>query len=58
MSHHPTKFGDDRQCGSGDIMVLVVCHVISQDHVIKGFSDFMSRSPSLVAIDTLVLEIK
>ena len=33
--NYPAKFGGHRQCGSGDIMVLV-CHVISQDHVIKG----------------------
>ena len=23
VSHHPTKFGDHRHCGSGDIMFLV-----------------------------------
>ena len=32
--YHPTKFGDHRHSGSGDIMVLA-CNVISQDHVIK-----------------------
>ena len=34
----------DRHCGSEDIMVLV-CHVISQDHVTKRLGNFMSRSP-------------
>ena len=23
VSHHPAEFGDDRHCGSGDIMFLV-----------------------------------
>ena len=30
-------------CGSGDIMVLI-CHVISEDHVIKGSYEFMVGS--------------
>ena len=34
----------DRHCGSEDIMVLV-CHVISQDHVTKRLGNFMSRNP-------------
>ena len=45
VSHHPTKFHGHRHCGSGDKMVLV-CHVISQDHVIKGSFDFMGGRPS------------
>ena len=24
VSHHPTKFGDDRHCDSGDVMFLVL----------------------------------
>ena len=43
--YDPTKFGDHRPYGSGDIIVLV-CHVISIDHVIKDSFDFMGRSPS------------
>ena len=31
-------------CGSGDIMVLV-CHVISEDHLVKWPSDFMGKTP-------------
>ena len=54
-----------RNCGSGDIMVLA-CHVISQDDLTKQSYDFMGRSPSkevnilqnLVAIATLVVEIQ
>ena len=44
-SHHPTKFGGHRHCDGGDIIILV-CHVISQDHVMKPSCDFMSKSPS------------
>ena len=64
VSYHPANFGGHRQCGSGDIMVLV-CHVISQDHLINGSSDFVRRSTSkqvttlqnLVAIVTLAVEL-
>ena len=35
VNYHPTNFGGHRYCGSRDIMILV-CHMISQDHVIKG----------------------
>ena len=59
MSHHSNKFGGHRHCGIGDITILV-CHVISQDHVIKGLCPFIDSSPSrlviilrsVVAIDT------
>ena len=45
--------------------MVLVCHVISQDHGMKGSYDFMGNSlskqvtilPSLVAKDTLVVEI-
>ena len=29
--------------------MLLICHVISQDHVIKESSDFISRSPSFIS---------
>ena len=45
MSHHPAKFSGHRHSGGGDVMVLV-CHVISQDHLIKKSSDFMGRTPT------------
>ena len=45
LSHHPVKFTGYRHCGSRDLIVLV-CHVILQDHVIKGLRDFMGRSTS------------
>ena len=34
MRHHPAKIGSMMHCSSWDIMVLV-CHVIQQDHVHK-----------------------
>ena len=45
VCHNPAKFGGHKHCGSRSIMFLV-CHVISQDHVIKGLCDFMDKSPS------------
>ena len=45
VSYHPAKFGGYRHSGSGDIMVFV-CHVTLQDHVIKALIDFMVKSPS------------
>ena len=40
VSHHPNKFVDNEQCGSGDIIALF-CHVILQDYVIKVSCNFM-----------------
>ena len=45
--------------------MVLVCHMIWQDHETKGSCDFIGRSPSrqniiqlsLVAIDTLVVQI-
>ena len=42
VSYHPTKFGGHGHCGSGDIIILV-CHVTLQDHVIKGLCDFIGK---------------
>ena len=42
MSHQLVKFGDQKHCGSGDIMILG-SYVISQDHTIKGSCDFIGR---------------
>ena len=36
VSHQPAKFGGHRHFSTGDILVY---HVISQDHVIKGSCD-------------------
>ena len=57
-------FCGHRYCVSGDIMVLV-CHVISQDHMTKEWGNIMGRSPlwqvtilpNLVVIGTVVVEI-
>ena len=43
MHLHPTTFGVNRYCVSGDIMGLL-CHVISQDHLSKGLRNFTNQS--------------
>ena len=45
MSYYAAKLGGHKDCDSGNIMVLA-CHMISQNHVIKGSCDFMGRSSS------------
>ena len=45
LSYHSAKFYSHRDCGSGDLMVLV-CHMISLNHGIKESCDFMGRSSS------------
>ena len=58
------KFGGPSHCGSGDT-ILYIFHVILQDHLIKGSSDFMEGSyslnvtnlPSLVMIGFAVVAI-
>ena len=64
VGQHLVTFDDHMHRGGGDIMVLA-CHVISQDHVIKSSRGFISKSPfkgvtilpSLVAKSTVVIEI-
>ena len=64
MSYHSAKFGGHRHSCSGEKMILV-CHVISKDRLIKGSYDFMGGSPSskvttlpnLMAIGIVVMEI-
>ena len=64
VCHHPTKCGGHRQCGSEDI-VLLVCHKIPQDQVMKRTSGMMDASPSrqtiilqsLLSMATLVGEL-
>ena len=43
VSHFPARFGGHTHCGSEDIMVLV-CHVILKENVLKGSCDFMGVS--------------
>ena len=45
VNHISAKFGGDRHHNSGDIMLLV-CHLVSHDHVIKESCEFVGRSPS------------
>ena len=64
VSHHPATFLGHKHCGSGDIMVLV-CHVISQDRMTKRWSNIMGEStswkvtslPCLVVISIVVVKI-
>ena len=42
-SHHPATFGGHRHCGSGEM--LLIWDLISKDHMIEGFFDFMGRGP-------------
>ena len=44
VGQQPGQFGGHRHYGSGD--TILVCHMASQDHVIKGSCNFMSTSPS------------
>ena len=45
VSCQPAKFDGNRHCGDGDVMILV-CHVISQDYVIKELFDVIGVIPS------------
>ena len=45
VSYDSVKFGGQIHSGSGDIMILVY-HVILQDHLVKELCDFIGRSPS------------
>ena len=63
-SRWPPSFNGNGHSGSRDIMVIV-CHLTLQHHVIKVLCDFMVGSlaryiiilPNLVAVGTVVLEI-
>ena len=44
VTNQPAKFGGPRQCENGDM--YLVCHVISQNHVIKLSGDFIGRNSS------------
>ena len=45
VSHHPLNFDFHRHCGSGDV-ILLVCHLISQDDMIKQERDIMGSTSS------------
>ena len=44
VDHYAANFGGFRNFGSGD-KKLLICQVISNDHVFKGFCGFMGGSP-------------
>ena len=64
ISYHPAKFVSHRHSGSGHVMVFV-CRMTLQDHLIKALNDFMVRSPSrcvtilpsLVVMGTAALDL-
>ena len=64
VSFQSASFGGYRHCSSEDIMILV-CHVILQNRVIKGSCEFMGKTPSrqvtilpsLLIIGTVVVEM-
>ena len=43
VSHHPAKFGGSKSSGSG--VMILVCPMILQNHVIKGLCDFTGTRP-------------
>ena len=43
VCHHLAQFRGHRYCGSRD-MIFLVCHVIYQDHVIKGSGEYINRA--------------
>ena len=42
LCHHLAKFRGQRYCSSRDM--FLVCHVIKQNHVIKGSDDYDNRT--------------
>ena len=42
LSHHLATFCGHKHCSSGDTMLLV-CHMISQNHIILWLFDFMGK---------------
>lgn len=46
LSHHTSKFGVFRPCGSKDI-TFSTCHMKSCDYMIKGTCELVSESPSM-----------
>ena len=62
-TYYPAKFGGHSHSANGVIMILV-CHAISQEHLTKGSGDFMVGGPLMVShhsakfgIDIAVVEI-
>ena len=44
LHNQPAKFGGHKFCGSEDISYLI-CHMSSQNYLIKGPHDFMDERP-------------
>ena len=43
--NHPDKSCHHNFCNSGDI-ILPICHVTAPEHMLIGYCEFMSGSPS------------
>ena len=43
LGDHAANFGGFNHCGRGDKKFLI-CHVVSENHAFKRFSDFTERS--------------
>ena len=54
INQNLAKFGGERHHGNADTVILV-CHVVSEDHVTRSFSRLVTILPSLVAIGTVVV---
>ena len=44
LGYYAANFGGFRHCGRGDKMLLI-SHVISNDHMFKGLREFIGGSP-------------
>ena len=64
VSHHFAKFGGHRLCGGSDTTAKIIYKTL-QDHMIKGYGDFVEGNsslyfptlPKLVAIDIVLIDI-
>ena len=44
LYHHIAKFGDQVTIGIVVVEMFLVCHVIKQDHIVKGSGDYEDKS--------------
>ena len=44
VRNHSTRFGNHSHCDGGDV-IISICHVISQGHLVKRSCNFISRGP-------------
>ena len=64
VNHYFARFCDHSSCGSSDTAGKIV-NMTLQDHMIKGFGDFMERKlslnfptlPKVIAIDIVLIDL-